>query len=81
MRPDRDRLDSVCCRRHGHLSTRKGWLQGANQSQQALAHMLGPLLAAVPSQFSAGAPYWLAGLIVVAGVVSVVGVAWALSVH
>jgi hypothetical protein len=63
------------------ICRRAGLVQGANQSQQALAHMLGPLLAAVPSQFSAGAPYWLAGLIVVAGVVSVVGVAWALSVH
>jgi hypothetical protein len=59
----------------------QGLAQGANRSQQALACVLGLLLAAVLSPFSAGAPYWTAGSIVVAGVVFVVGVAWALSVH
>ncbi|MGO8908935.1 MAG: MFS transporter [Bradyrhizobium sp.] len=46
----------------------QGLVQGANQSQQALARMLGPLLAAVLSPFSAGAPYWTGGLIAIAGV-------------
>jgi DHA1 family tetracycline resistance protein-like MFS transporter len=47
----------------------QGLVQGANQSQQAMARMLGPLLAAVLSPFSLSAPYWTAGLIAVAGVV------------
>jgi MFS transporter, DHA1 family, tetracycline resistance protein len=47
----------------------QGLVQGANQSQQALARMLGPLLAAVLSPFSAGAPYWTGGLIAITGVV------------
>jgi MFS transporter, DHA1 family, tetracycline resistance protein len=47
----------------------QGLVQGANQSQQALARMLGPLLAAVLSPFSLGAPYWAGGLIAAAGVV------------
>ena len=49
-------------------SDAQGQVQGANQSQQALARMLGPLLAAVLSPFSAGAPYWTAGLIAMLGV-------------
>jgi MFS transporter, DHA1 family, tetracycline resistance protein len=47
----------------------QGLVQGANQSQQALARMLGPLLAAVLSPVSLSAPYWAGGLIAVAGVV------------
>jgi DHA1 family tetracycline resistance protein-like MFS transporter len=47
----------------------QGLVQGANQSQQALARMLGPLLAAVLSPFSAAAPYWVGGLIAMTGVV------------
>jgi DHA1 family tetracycline resistance protein-like MFS transporter len=47
----------------------QGRVQGANQSQQALARMLGPLLAAVLSPLSVGAPYWAGGLIAIAGVV------------
>jgi len=47
----------------------QGLVQGANQSQQALARMLGPLLAAVLSPFNAAAPYWAGGLIAMAGVV------------
>jgi MFS transporter, DHA1 family, tetracycline resistance protein len=47
----------------------QGLVQGANQSQQALARMLGPLLAALLSPFSAGAPYWTGGLIAITGVV------------
>jgi DHA1 family tetracycline resistance protein-like MFS transporter len=47
----------------------QGLVQGANQSQQALARMLGPLLAAVLSPFSLGAPYWAGGLIAITGVV------------
>jgi DHA1 family tetracycline resistance protein-like MFS transporter len=46
----------------------QGLVQGANQSQQAQARMLGPLLAAVLSPFSAAAPYWTGGLITLAGV-------------
>jgi MFS transporter, DHA1 family, tetracycline resistance protein len=46
----------------------QGVVQGANQSQQALARMLGPLLAAVLSPLSLGAPYWTAGLIALVGV-------------
>jgi MFS family permease len=45
----------------------QGLVQGANQSQQALARMLGPLLAAVFSPFDLGAPYWAAGAIAAAG--------------
>jgi DHA1 family tetracycline resistance protein-like MFS transporter len=44
-------------------------VQGANQSQQALARMLGPLLAAVLSPWGAGLPYWTGGLIAITGVV------------
>jgi len=47
----------------------QGLVQGANQSQQALARMPGPLLAAVLSPLSLGAPYWAGGLIAMAGVV------------
>jgi MFS transporter, DHA1 family, tetracycline resistance protein len=47
----------------------QGLVQGANQSQQALARMLGPLLAAVLSPLSLSAPYWAGGFIAVAGVV------------
>ena len=47
----------------------QGLVQGANQSQQALARMLGPLLAAVLSPFAASAPYWAGGLIAMTGVV------------
>jgi DHA1 family tetracycline resistance protein-like MFS transporter len=46
----------------------QGQVQGANQSQQALARMLGPLLAAILSPLSASAPYWIAGLIAMLGV-------------
>jgi DHA1 family tetracycline resistance protein-like MFS transporter len=45
----------------------QGLVQGANQSQQALARMLGPLFAAVLSPLNASAPYWTAGLIAVIG--------------
>lgn len=45
----------------------QGLVQGANQSQQALARMLGPLLAAVLSPFSVAAPYWAAGLVALLG--------------
>ena len=47
----------------------QGLVQGANQSQQAFARMLGPLLAALLSPLGLSAPYWVAGLIAVAGVV------------
>ena len=51
----------------------QGLVQGANQSQQALARMLGPLLAAALSPFSLGAPYWAAGVVAFAGVVLLSG--------
>jgi len=47
----------------------QGLVQGANQAQQALGRMLGPLLAAVMSPLAAGAPYWTGALIALAGVV------------
>ena len=47
----------------------QGLVQGANQSQQALARMLGALLAAVLSPLSVSAPYWTGGMIAVVGVV------------
>jgi DHA1 family tetracycline resistance protein-like MFS transporter len=47
----------------------QGLVQGANQSQEAMARMLGPLLAALLSPFSAAAPYWVGGLIAMMGVV------------
>jgi DHA1 family tetracycline resistance protein-like MFS transporter len=47
----------------------QGLVQGANQSLQALARMLGPLLAAVLSPFGVSLPYWTGGLIAVIGVV------------
>ena len=40
----------------------QGLVQGANQSQQAMARMRGPPLAAVLSPFSAAAPYWAGGV-------------------
>jgi MFS transporter, DHA1 family, tetracycline resistance protein len=46
----------------------QGLVQGANQSQQALARMLGPLLAAVLSPLSAAAPRWTGGSIAITGV-------------
>jgi len=45
----------------------QGLVQGANQSQQALARMLGPLVAAVLSPFSVSAPYWIGGVIAITG--------------
>jgi MFS transporter, DHA1 family, tetracycline resistance protein len=45
----------------------QGRVQGTNQSQQALARMLGPLLAAVLSPLSASAPYWTGGVIAMLG--------------
>jgi MFS transporter, DHA1 family, tetracycline resistance protein len=47
----------------------QGQVQGANQSQQALARMLGPLLAAVLSPLGVSAPYWIAGGIAMLGLV------------
>jgi DHA1 family tetracycline resistance protein-like MFS transporter len=45
----------------------QGAVQGANQAQQSLARMVGPLLAAVLSPFNLSAPYWVACAVVVAG--------------
>jgi DHA1 family tetracycline resistance protein-like MFS transporter len=46
----------------------QGLVQGANQSQQALARMLGPLLAAMLSSCAVNLPYWAGALVAVAGV-------------
>ena len=46
----------------------QGLVQGANQSQQVLARMLGPLLAAMVSSFAVNLPYWAGALVAVAGV-------------
>ncbi|MDR3466108.1 MAG: MFS transporter [Xanthobacteraceae bacterium] len=52
----------------------QGLVQGANQAQQALARMLGPLLGALLYSFGAGAPYWAgAGVALAAAVVLGVG--------
>jgi DHA1 family tetracycline resistance protein-like MFS transporter len=48
----------------------QGLVQGANQAQQSMARMLGPLLAAVLSPIALNAPYWMAMIIVVAGFVA-----------
>lgn len=45
----------------------QGAVQGANQAQQSLARMVGPLLAAVLSPVSLSAPYWAACAVVLAG--------------
>jgi DHA1 family tetracycline resistance protein-like MFS transporter len=45
----------------------QGLVQGANQSQQALARMLGPLLAAVLSSYAVNLPYWAGELVAVVG--------------
>lgn len=45
----------------------QGAVQGANQAQQSLARMVGPLLAAVLSPFNLSAPYWAACAVVLAG--------------
>ena len=47
----------------------QGAVQGANQAQQSLARMVGPLLAAVLSPIGLSAPYWVAGVIVLVGLV------------
>jgi MFS transporter, DHA1 family, tetracycline resistance protein len=46
----------------------QGLVQGANQSQQALARMLGPLLAALLSSYATSMPYWAGALVAAAGV-------------
>lgn len=48
----------------------QGIVQGANQAQQSMARMLGPLLAAVLSPIALNAPYWMGMLIVTAGFVT-----------
>jgi DHA1 family tetracycline resistance protein-like MFS transporter len=45
----------------------QGLVQGANQAQQSMARMLGPLLAAVLSPIALNAPYWAGALVIVAG--------------
>lgn len=45
----------------------QGLVQGANQAQQSMARMLGPLLAAMLSPIALNAPYWMGMLIVAAG--------------
>ena len=45
----------------------QGAVQGANQAQQSLARMVGPLLAAVLSPVGLGVPYWAACAVTLAG--------------
>ncbi len=45
----------------------QGAVQGANQAQQSLARMVGPLLAAVLSPVNLSAPYWAACAVTLAG--------------
>lgn len=45
----------------------QGAVQGANQAQQSLARMLGPLLAAVLSPLNLSVPYWAACAVTVLG--------------
>lgn len=45
----------------------QGLVQGANQAQQSLARMLGPLLAAVLSSMAPSAPYWMGMAIALVG--------------
>ena len=47
----------------------QGRVQGANQAQQSLARMAGPLLAAAATVIGANTPYWIGALITLAGVV------------
>lgn len=44
-----------------------GRVQGANQAQQSLARMLGPLMAATLSAVSISAPYWAGGVVAIVG--------------
>ena len=48
----------------------QGLVQGANQAQQSMARMLGPLLAALLSPIALNAPYWAGALIIVVGFVA-----------
>lgn len=47
----------------------QGAVQGANQAQQSLARMVGPLLAAVLSPVGLSVPYWAACAVALAGLV------------
>jgi DHA1 family tetracycline resistance protein-like MFS transporter len=49
-------------------ATAQGLVQGANQAQQSLARMLGPLLAAALSPLGLNAPYWAGAVIAAIGV-------------
>ncbi|MBS0245320.1 MAG: MFS transporter [Proteobacteria bacterium] len=44
-----------------------GRVQGANQAQQSLARMLGPLVPAVLSPMSVSTPYWAGGMVAILG--------------
>jgi len=45
----------------------QGRVQGANQAQQSLARMLGPLAPAILSPMSISAPYWVGGAVAIVG--------------
>lgn len=45
----------------------QGRVQGANQAQQSLARMLGPLVPAIMSPMSISAPYWAGGVVAIVG--------------
>jgi MFS transporter, DHA1 family, tetracycline resistance protein len=50
----------------------QGLVQGANQAQQSLARMLGPLLAAALSPIATNAPYWMGMIIASVGAAALV---------
>ncbi len=51
----------------------QGRVQGANQAQQSLARMLGPLVPAALSPLGLGAPYWAGAAVAVVGLVALSG--------
>ncbi len=50
----------------------QGRVQGANQAQQSLARMLGPLAPAALSQVSLSAPYWAGAAVAAIGLVALI---------
>lgn len=58
---------------NGAPADAQGRVQGANQAQQSLARMLGPLVPAALSPLSLGAPYWAGAAVATIGLVALVG--------
>lgn len=53
----------------------QGLVQGANQAQQSLARMLGPLLAAALSPIAPNAPYWMGMIVALGGAAALASIA------